>query len=91
MCHFRLRHALVGAMLLLSLSLSLSMRADAESFFADTQRVSPQMLLGLYFFLTGMMVRSQPILWLLPLVSCLSALVAGLTNAASQAILPFYR
>ncbi|MEW5297105.1 MAG: hypothetical protein WDW36_000333 [Sanguina aurantia] len=49
------------------------------------------MLLGLYFFLTGMMVRSQPILWLLPLVSCLSALVAGLTNAASQAILPFYR
>lgn len=67
------------------------MRADAESFFADTQCVSPQMLLGLYFFLTGMMVRSQPILWLLPLVSCLSALVAGLTNAASQAILPFYR
>lgn len=57
----------------------------------DTACFPAQMLLGLYFFLTGMMVRSQPILWLLPLASCLSALVACLTNAASQAILPFYR
>lgn len=51
----------------------------------------PQVLLGLYFFLAGMVVRSQPVLWLLPVVSVGSAMAAHGVHVVSGLLLPFYR
>lgn len=49
-----------------------------------------QALLGLYFFLVGMMVRGHQYMWILPLVSTLCALSSGLVHKASMTLVPTY-
>ncbi len=49
-----------------------------------------QLLLGLYFFLAGMLVRSHPHMWLLPATSCAMALLSALAHGASKLLISSY-
>ncbi|KXZ44875.1 hypothetical protein GPECTOR_61g828 [Gonium pectorale] len=50
-----------------------------------------QLLMALYFFLTGLIVSRHPHMWLLPAASCLMAAVAAAAHFASQVLVPSYR
>ena len=49
-----------------------------------------QLLLGLYFFLAGMLVRSHPHMWLLPATSCAMAVLSALVHVASKLLTSSY-
>ncbi|KAG1678524.1 hypothetical protein FOA52_014558 [Chlamydomonas sp. UWO 241] len=50
-----------------------------------------QVLLAAYFFLSGLLVHSHPLMWLLPTVTLACAAAHHATHQASRALLPFYR
>lgn len=49
------------------------------------------MLLALYFFLAGMLVRGHSYMWLLPLASCVSAAASAGVHKASLVMVPTYK
>ena len=51
----------------------------------------PQALLAVYFFLSGLLVKGHPWMWLLPLVSCVCAMTHLMLDKMSFMCLPFYR
>ena len=52
---------------------------------------SPKVLLSVYFFLAGLLVKGHPFMWLLPLVSCGCSITHFALDRLSAALLPFYR
>ena len=45
----------------------------------------------MYFFLSGLLVKGHPWMWLLPLVSCVCAATHLMLDKVSFMCLPFYR
>ncbi len=50
-----------------------------------------QVLLAVYFFLVGMLVRGHPYMWILPTVSSLCAVLSSLVHVGSLLLVPVYR
>jgi cyclopropane fatty-acyl-phospholipid synthase-like methyltransferase len=50
-----------------------------------------QIIMSIYFFLAGVAVSTSRVLWLLPLVTALSALLFSTNAAISHWLVPFYR
>jgi cyclopropane-fatty-acyl-phospholipid synthase len=50
-----------------------------------------QVLLAVYFFLAGLLVKGHPFMWLLPAVSCVCGLAHISLHHISNTFLPFYR
>ncbi|GAX82389.1 hypothetical protein CEUSTIGMA_g9817.t1 [Chlamydomonas eustigma] len=68
----------------------------AAAFLSEVRNEVPsdpitQVLLAVYFFLAGLLVKGHPFMWLLPVVSCVCGAAHFSLNRLSNRLLPFYR